>query len=93
MRRACPSSGITAEILDQRSIRVNLAKPLDGPVDFNYTVTNGLASATGTVTVVEIPVPTKYQPPIANPDSITVRAGAAIDIPVLDNDRTRTARR
>ena len=81
-----PSTGITAEILDQRSIRVNLAKPLDGPIDFNYTVTNGLATATGTVTVVEIPVPTKYQPPIANPDSITVRAGAAIDIPVLDND-------
>src|SRR6185437_12447758 len=26
------------------------------------------------------------QPPIANPDSITVRAGAAIDIPVLAND-------
>ena len=80
------STGITTEILDQRSVRVNLAKPLDAPVEFNYTITNGLSSATGTITVIEIPAPTHLQPPIANPDSITVRAGAAIDIPVLDND-------
>jgi hypothetical protein len=80
------SSGITADILQQRSIQVRPTKPLDAPVTFNYSITNGLASSTGTVTVIEIPTPTKLQPPIANPDSITVRAGAAIDIPVLDND-------
>ncbi|HEY5229629.1 MAG TPA: Ig-like domain-containing protein, partial [Galbitalea sp.] len=80
------NSGITAEILQQRSIRVRPVKPLDAPVTFSYSITNGLASSTGTVTVIEIPTPTRLQPPIANPDSITVRAGAAIDIPVLDND-------
>jgi len=80
------NSGITAVVLQQQSIRVSPAKPLDAPVTFNYTVTNGLASATGTVTVIEIPTPAHLQPPIANPDSVTVRAGAAIDIPVLDND-------
>ena len=80
------SSGITAVVLQQQSIRVTPTKPLDAPVTFNYTITNGLASATGTVTVIEIPTPVHLQPPIANPDSVTVRAGAAIDIPVLDND-------
>jgi large repetitive protein len=80
------SSGVTAQILQQRSIQVRPEKPLDAPITFNYTITNGLASSTGTVTVIEIPTPTRLQPPIANPDSITVRAGAAIDIPVLDND-------
>ncbi len=80
------SAGITASILQQQSIRVDPSKPLDAPVTFDYTVTNGIASATGTVTVIEIPTPAHLQPPIANPDSITVRTGAAIDIPVLDND-------
>jgi large repetitive protein len=81
-----PTSGVTAEILQQRSVRVTLTKPLDSSVVFNYTVSNGLANAEGTITVVEIPTPTHLQPPVANDDSITVRAGAAIDIPVLAND-------
>jgi hypothetical protein len=79
-------SGVTAEILQQRSIRVRPARPIDAPVTFNYTITNGLASSTGSITVIEIPTPENLQPPIANPDSITVRTGAAIDIPVLAND-------
>jgi hypothetical protein len=80
------NSGVSTEILQQRTVRVTLTKPLDAPVAFNYTITNGLADATGTITVIEIPTPTHFQPPIANDDSITVRAGAAIDIPVLNND-------
>ncbi|MDQ1573064.1 MAG: large repetitive protein [Actinomycetota bacterium] len=80
-------SGITTEILQQRSVRVTLAKPLDGPVTIEYTVSNGFADAKGSITVVEIPTPTQLQPPIANDDSVTVRAGAAIDIPVLANDQ------
>ena len=79
-------SGVTAEILQQRSIRVRPTRPIDAPVTFNYTITNGLATSTGTITVIEIPTPDNLQPPIANPDSITVRTGAAIDIPVLAND-------
>ncbi|MCO5293694.1 MAG: Ig-like domain-containing protein [Homoserinimonas sp.] len=81
------SSGVQAEVLDQRAIRINLTAPLDsGPVRFSYQVTNGLASATGIVTVIEIPRPARLQPPIANDDSVSARVGAAIDIPVLDND-------
>ncbi|MDP3208185.1 MAG: Ig-like domain-containing protein, partial [Rhodoglobus sp.] len=38
------------------------------------------------MTVIEIPTPTQVQPPIATDDSVTVRVGQAIDIPVLGND-------
>ncbi len=82
-----PGEGIQAEILEQRSIRVTLTAPQEnGPVSFGYRVTNGLASADGSVTVIEIPRPVKLQPPIATDDTISVRVGAAIDIPVLNND-------
>jgi hypothetical protein len=80
-------SGVAAEVLDQRSVRATLTGPLDaGPVVFNYTVSNGLASATGSITVIEIPRPATLQPPIASDDEVTVRVGDAIDIPVLAND-------
>lgn len=82
-----PDAGIQAEIFEQRAIRVTLtAVQDDGPVTFNYRVTNGLADAEGVVTVIEIPRPTGLQPPIATDDTISARVGAAIDIPVLDND-------
>lgn len=80
-------SGVRANVIDAASIRVTLTAPLDkGPVAFNYRITNGLANADGEVTVVQIPVPTKLQPPVANDDSVTVRVGDAITIPVLAND-------
>ncbi len=80
-------SGVRAEILDQRIVRVSLDRPLDdGPVTFNYRISNGLAEAEGVITVIEIPAPSRVQPPIANGDTVTVRVGEAIDIPVLDND-------
>jgi len=81
------NSGVRAEILEQRFVRVSLTAPLDsGPVSFNYRISNGLAEAVGVVTVVEIPTPTRVQPPVAVDDAVTVRVGQAIDIPVLDND-------
>jgi hypothetical protein len=81
-----PLSGIRAEILEQRMLRVTLTSPLDAPVSFNYRVSNGVADAEGTVTVVQIPNPVKRQPPVAFPDTVSVRVGDAIDIPVLAND-------
>ncbi|MEH6780403.1 MAG: Ig-like domain-containing protein [Rhodoglobus sp.] len=80
-------SGVRAEILEQRLVRVSLEAPLDdGPVSFNYRVSNGLADAVGVITVVEIPAPSRLQAPIANDDSVTVRVGQAVDIRVLLND-------
>ena len=80
-------SGVIAERIDQRSIRVHLTAPLSaGPVSFNYRVSNGLAEAEGVVNVVEIARPARLQPPLANDDTVRVRVGDAVDIPVLDND-------
>ncbi|MBH0010319.1 Ig-like domain-containing protein [Salinibacterium sp. SWN1162] len=80
-------SGVRAEILEQRLVRVSLEAPLDdGPVTFNYRISNGLADAVGVITVVEIPAPSRLQAPIANDDSVTVRVGQAVDIQVLLND-------
>lgn len=80
------ASGAQASILDQHTVRVTLTAPLDGPVSFSYTETNGLASSTGTITVVEIPKPDEIQPPVAQPDTATVRVGDVANIDVLAND-------
>ncbi|GGK87517.1 hypothetical protein JOE58_001058 [Curtobacterium luteum] len=80
------ASGVQASVLDQHTVRITLTAPLDGPVTFGYTETNGLASATGSITVVEIPKPDRIQPPVAQPDTATVRVGDVANIPVLDND-------
>ena len=74
------------QILAQRTLRVTLGRPLDGPVDFHYRLSNGLAETTGTVTIVQLPPLTVHQPPIAAPDAVSVRVGDVVDIPVLAND-------
>lgn len=79
-------SGIRAEILDQRDVRISLTRPLEGPTDVRYRISNGTAEAEGTITVIEIPPLDRLQPPIARDDAITVRVGDAVSIPVLDND-------
>ncbi|HWU48194.1 MAG TPA: Ig-like domain-containing protein [Humibacter sp.] len=80
------ASGVRVEVIEQRTLRVTLTKPLDGPLTFSYRVSNGLAEAKGTVRVVQIPRPAVRQPPIANPDTVSVRVGDVVDIPVLAND-------
>ena len=81
------ASGVTAVIVNERSLRVTLGAPLlAGPVRFNYRVSNGLAEAEGSVTVIEIAKQDALQAPIARDDSVTARVGDAIDIAVLDND-------
>lgn len=80
-------SGIRAEILDQRRVRVTLGEPLDGgPATLRYRISNGVADAEGTITVVEIPEPARVQAPIARDDAVAVRVGDVVDVAVLDND-------
>jgi len=81
------AAGVRAEVLDQRQVRITLTAPLEGrSVDVGYRISNGLADAVGTITVVEIPEPDQLQPPVALDDTATVRVGDVVDIPVLDND-------
>ncbi|MHA6695986.1 Ig-like domain-containing protein [Homoserinimonas sp. A520] len=81
------ASGVRAEVLEQRAIRVTLTAPLDaGTLSFGYRVSNGLAESEGVVTVVELPRPARTQAPVATDDTVSVRLGDAIDIPVLAND-------
>jgi hypothetical protein len=81
------ADGVRVEILEQRIIRVTLTRPLEtGSTSFTYTVTNGLADAQGSVSVVGIPDPAARQPPIAVADTASVRVGDVVDIPVLAND-------
>lgn len=84
---ALAASGLRSEILDQRDIRVTLQRPLDdGPATLRYRISNGTADAEGVITVVELPAPTRVQPPLATDDAVTVRVGDVVDIPVLRND-------
>jgi hypothetical protein len=79
-------AGVVVEILEHRILRVRLNNPLDGPVLFTYTATNGFSSAEGVVTLYQVPEPKRLQAPVAVDDSVSVRVGEVIDIPVLAND-------
>ena len=80
------ASGVRSEVIEQRSVRVSLVGPLGAPVTFGYQVSNGLAEVDGTITVIEIPQPSRIQPPVARDDTATARVGDAITIDVLAND-------
>lgn len=81
------AAGVRVEIVQHRTLRVTLDKPLEtGSIVFGYRVSNGLAEAAGQVTVVEMPDPERTQPPVAAPDTISVRTGGAVDVRVLEND-------
>ncbi|MGR2753147.1 Ig-like domain-containing protein [Agromyces arachidis] len=80
-------AGVRVEVIEHRMLRVSLIRPLEqGSASFGYRVSNGLADAEGTVTVVQVPPPPAPQPPVAAPDTASARTGDVIDIPVLDND-------
>ncbi|WP_188741879.1 Ig-like domain-containing protein [Agromyces bauzanensis] len=81
------AEGVRVEVIDHRILRVTLTQPLaTGSTTFGYRVSNGLAEAEGEVTLVEVPDPSRTQPPVAAPDTISARTGDVVDIAVLDND-------
>ena len=56
-------------------------------VTFEYTISDGFETATATVTVRVVNPPVVDNPPVAEDDSATVRAGQSVLIDVLANDR------
>jgi len=86
------AASLTTDLVGESMIRVTGTTDDGAPGTLGvvrYTVSdgtgNGLTSAEGELTVVLLPAAVA-EPPIAVDDAVTVRAGAQIDIPVLEND-------
>jgi hypothetical protein len=93
---------VSVEILTNTVARVTASEALDRQLQFSYTISDGVNTATATVTVVPVPPLVKHQPPVAVDDAVNVRAGDIADCagarerlpPRLDGDpRAARARR
>lgn len=76
---------LTATIIDHSFIQLSTADTLTDQVALTYTVTNGTASATGTIAVTPLGV-TELQTPLVENDTAVVRVNDIVTVPVLDND-------
>lgn len=81
-----PGTGVSVSVLNHETLRITDQGTLDEQVRIAYRISNGEQSAEGEVVVVPIPAPEEILQPVANPDSVYVRAGDVVTIPVLDND-------
>ena len=79
-------SGLSVAVLDHRILKVSAQQDLQEPQRLTYEVSNGEASATGEVVIMQIPPDSLAQPPVAQADVANVRAGDFVTIPVLSND-------
>ncbi|HZW41833.1 MAG TPA: Ig-like domain-containing protein, partial [Agromyces sp.] len=77
---------LSVEVLNNAVARVTASEALTQQLQFEYTVSDGVAVSTTTVTVVPVPPLVKHQPPVALDDAATVRAGDIVTVPVLEND-------
>ncbi|MBG6056288.1 hypothetical protein IWX81_002720 [Salinibacterium sp. CAN_S4] len=78
--------GLVVELLESTLIRITSPAALTEQVNFTYTISDGVSTATAGVTVVPVPALTKHQPPVAVNDAATVRVGDIITLDVLAND-------
>ncbi|WP_104092067.1 Ig-like domain-containing protein [Arthrobacter sp. GMC3] len=79
-------SGISVTVLDHKVVKITDVRSTGRPATVKYTISNGRATAVGTIAVVQIPAPSTLQPPVAKEDTATVRVGDVVRIPVLAND-------
>ncbi|WP_420110878.1 Ig-like domain-containing protein [Pseudactinotalea sp.] len=79
-------SGLQVAILDHRILRITSDATLSGPITLGYTVSNGVRSSDGEVTVIPLSGQGQTLGPNPNPDSARVRVGDHVTIPVLNND-------
>jgi hypothetical protein len=80
------AKGLVVELLESTLIRVTSPAALTEQVNFAYTVSDGISTATAGITVVPVPALTKHQPPVAANDTAKVRVGDITTLDVLDND-------
>ena len=85
--RALDPGQVDVTVVDGRWVRVSAREGQirPSPQVVRYTISNGGRSVVGEVTVTQRPVPTDNAP-VTEVDRVTVRAGSAASIPVLDND-------
>jgi hypothetical protein len=77
---------VSVEIITNTVARVTASAALDHQLQFSYTISDGIETSTATVTVVPVPPLVNHQPPVALDDSVNVRAGDIVTVPVLAND-------
>ncbi len=77
---------LSVEVLTNTVARITASEALTQQLQFEYTLSDGLATSTTTVTVVPVPPLVKHQPPVAVDDAVTVRAGDIATVRVLEND-------
>jgi hypothetical protein len=78
--------GLVVAVQAHRVLRITATRALTQSVTFDYVVSDGQQQTTGSVVVVPVPRAAQQQPPVAVPDTATVRAGDVVTIPVLAND-------
>ena len=85
--RALEDDQLDVAVVDGRWVRVSAREGelRRGPQVVRYSVSNGGRSVTGEISVSQRPVP-RDSSPVTEVDRVTVRAGSAASIPVLDND-------
>ncbi|WP_413452745.1 Ig-like domain-containing protein [Georgenia phoenicis] len=79
-------SGLTVAVLEHRILKITASQDVQTTQRLTYEVSNGAASATGEVVVMQVPPDALVQPPVAQADVANVRAGDFVTIPVLSND-------
>jgi hypothetical protein len=81
-----PGTGVSVSVINHETLRITDQGTLDEQVRISYRISNGAQSADGEVVVVPIPAPEKILQPVTTADSVSVRAGDVVTIPVLAND-------
>ena len=77
--------GVSVTLVDHSLLQVSAAGPVPEGTEIRYVVSNGTASATGTVSVVPVAT-TELQVPVVGNDTAVMRAGDVVTVSVLDND-------
>lgn len=79
------SDDVAVSLRDLQRIGIDLTGPLSEPATITYTVSNGTASAQGTISISQSSAE-GAQLPIARDDETRVSPGAAVSVNVLAND-------